>query len=231
METNRFFKWTARINSMLFLVLLLLSIALVIYAIFESNKWQQRTAVHVIDEKNGSNDDEKLNLGRITKVCGTDFQYIELTSSKESEGFSSVGYGNTTRNVVFFAGKDMDSHWLFDTNGYLISGIDQLKKTADDCKKRETVAIYFEVRKVDSDNNGKLDEKDELTVALTSPDGKNYTEIEVGLTSVLDHSVNDNASVLTLLVQSDSRLIMKKYSLPSKKKISEKEITKIGKEL
>ena len=231
METNRFFKWTARINSMLFLVLLLLSIVLVTYAISESNKWKQRTAVNLIDEKNDSNDDKNLNLGSITKVCGTNFQYIKLTSSKESESFSSGGYGNTTRNVVFFAGKDMDSHWLFDTNGYLISEIDQLKKSADDCKKRETVAIYFEIRKEDSDNNGKLDEKDELTVALTSPDGKNYTEIEIGLTSVLDHSVNDNASVLTLLVQSDSTLIMKKYSLLSKKKISEKEITKIGKKL
>ncbi|MEY8214877.1 MAG: hypothetical protein RPR97_10410 [Colwellia sp.] len=231
MEENKFFKWAARVNSLLFLVLLVISIGFVSFGILESNKWSARNEVEVTDKSGSSEEVEDLRLGDITKVCGSDIQYVKLNSSAKSRGFSSGGYGYTTRNVVFFEGVEMVSHWLFDTNSYSIREIDQLQKKADDCKDRETVAIYYEVRKEDADQNGKLDENDPLTIALTAPGGSNYTEIEVGITSVLDHSVDQSGSTLTLLIQDGELLLMKKYSLKTNEKISEREITRIGKKL
>lgn len=212
-------------------MLLLLLIGLVIYGILENNKWGNRNTVEIIDEVNSGEEIEDLRLSDITKVSGKDIQYVKLNSAPESKGFSSGGYGNVIRNVVFFVGDNMDSHWLFDANTYLIDEIDQLKKNADDCENKETVSIYYEIRKEDTNNNGKIDENDSLTIALTSPDGLNYTEIELGITSVLDHSIDYDASVLTLLVQYNSTLLMKKYSLKTNEKISEQEITRIGKKL
>ena len=231
MEQNRFFRWVSRINSILFLILLTLSIGLVLYGISESNKWSHRNTVEVIDKTAQDDNNQDLRLSDITQVCGKDIQYVKLSSALKSKGFSSGGYGSVTRNVIFFTGDEMNSHWLYDTNKYLITEINQLKKKADNCKERETVSIYYQVVKSDTNHNGELDHTDELTVALTSPSGVNYTEIESGLSSVIDHSVNSEATVLTILVQKGSSLIMEKFSLLNNQKISEREISRIGKKL
>ena len=72
-----------------------------------------------------------------------------------------------------------------------------------------------------------IDENDLLDIALSLPDGSQYKEIESNVTSVLDHSMNDDGSVLTVLVQVDNTLFMKKYQIKTMQKISEKEINKI----
>lgn len=231
MEQNKFFIWLSRINSIFFLLLLISSIGLVLFGLFESNKWSQRNTVEVIDEESPFAIVEDLRLGRINKVCGRDIQYIKLNTKANSKGFSSGGYSTTTRNIVFFAGNNMDSHWLFESNNYLIEEINQLKKQADDCKDKETVSIYYEIVKSDSNKDGKLDNNDDITVALSSPDGTNYVEILSGLSSVIDHSIDSEAKELTILVQKGSNLLMQKFSLETNEKIAEREISKIGKKL
>jgi len=188
-EQKKFFTWTSRINSILFLILLILSIGFVIYGILESKKWGQRNVVEVIDKKSADKAIEDLRLSNISKVCGKDIHFVKLKSAPKSKEFSSGGYSNITRNIVFFAGSEMKSHWLFDTDKYLINEIDQLKKNADDCKDKETKSIYYEIVKSDTDKNGKLDDNDAITIALTSADGLNYFEIDSGLSSVIDHSI------------------------------------------
>lgn len=230
MEQSRFFLWTARANSVLFLLLLLIAIGFLIFGIFQSNKWNGRNTVEIVDDSINEGI-EGLRLSNITKVCGKDIQYVKLNSSRPSKGFSSGGYGSNIRNVVFFVGQEMQSHWIFDTNKYLIAKVIQLKTKNDDCKKSKTVAIYYEVRKEDTDGNGKVEDGDSITVSLSSPDGLNYTEIESNITSVLDHSIDEEASILTLLLQSKENILMKKYSLNNNQLISEREITRIGKKL
>jgi hypothetical protein len=231
MEQSKFFLWTSRVTSILFLLLIAIVIGFTIYGIFESKKWGGRNTVEVVGEQLDDEVIEDLRLSNITKVCGKDVQYVKLDSTNSSKGFSSGGYGSLTRNVVFFVGTDMDSHWLFDTNKYLINEIDQLKKKADDCKDRETVSIYYEVIKSDTNKDGDLNSEDDVTISLTSPDGKNYIELDSGVTSVIDHSIDHDAQVLTMLMQKGSSILMKKYSLESSQLISEKEVSRIGKKL
>lgn len=231
MENSKFFRWIGRLNSILFLLLIVLSIGFVIFGIFQSKKWNDRDIVKVTDEKGLKNTDEELKLSDITNVCGKDIQYVELRSRATDRGLSSGGYGQRIRNLIFFVGKEMDSHWLFDNNRYLIEKVVQLKKKADGCENKETTAIYYEVIKEDSNKDGKLDSDDLVSVAITTPDGLNYKELDTGLTSVLDHDVDAEASVLTILSQHKNTLSMKKYSLKTGEKISEKELSKISKEL
>ncbi len=230
MEQNKFFKWTQRINSVLFLILIILSIGFLIFMIFETSKWGNRNTVEVIDNKFDENI-ENLHLSDISKVCGQNIQYIKLKTPRKSKRYSSGGYRSNTRNVIFFIGNDMESHWLFNTNKNFISKMQQLKTKSDNCKTEKTVAIFYQIIKEDSNSNGKLDENDALTISLTSPNGKNYVEIESKITSVLDYSVNKTASILTLLLKQNNKIIMKKYSLSTNKKISEREVTRIGKKL
>lgn len=229
MEKIRFFIWVARINSILFLLLLASSIGFVVYVIGESNKWHQRDAVEVVTSDNKSNDEEHFQLGDISRICGQDVRYVELTTYKQSGGFSSGGYDKTTRNVVFFVGEEMKSHWLFDTDQYAITRIKQLKRHTDKCGPTRTVAIYYEVRKKDTNNDGVLDEKDGLTISVTSPQGTDYQEIEEHVTAVLDRDVNKDGTLLTMLVQEGQKIFIKKYSLESRKYISQTIVTRVGK--
>jgi len=231
MEQNKFYIWVSRVTSILFLLLILIGIGFTIFGIFESRKWGERNAVEVIGEQPDDEVIEDLRLSNITRVCGKDIQYVKLNSSTSSKGFSSSGYGSITRNIVFFVGPDMDSHWLFNTNKYLISEIDQLEKTADDCKDKETVSIYYEIIKSDTNKDGDLNTEDDFTISLTSPDGKNYVELESEITSVIDHSIDSDARILTILMQKGSSILIKKYSLKNGQKISEKEVSRIGKKI
>lgn len=231
MEQNKFFIWTSRATSILFLLLIIAVFGFTVYGMFVSKKWGERNTVEVIGELPNDEIVEDLRLSNITKVCGKDIQYVKLNSSNSSKGFSSGGYGSLTRNVVFFVGSDMESHWLFDTNKYLIDEIDQLKKNADDCKDKETVSIYYEVIKNDTNKDGDLNTEDDVTISLTSPDGKDYVELDSEVTSVIDHSIDGDAKILTILMQKGSSILMKKYSLENNQMISEKEVSRIGKKL
>ena len=137
MEDNKFFKRAGRINSVLYLLLLVLSICFVIYGFVSSNNWRTHNTVEITENSNSDEQIENLRLSDISTVCGKDIQYIKLNSAPQTKGFSSGGYGNMTRNIVFFAGSDMNSHWLFDTNSYLIDEINQIQKIADDYKEKK----------------------------------------------------------------------------------------------
>lgn len=227
MQENAFFKWTARINSVLFLFLIILMIGLVIYVyittrtMFAPNEVvvKQTSSSKTIDDSN-----EPLRLGKITKVYGNDVQYLRLNSTKQKRG-----YQENTRNIVFFEGEDLKSHWLFKTNNNKIEKVSQLLKPANNAEEIETVAIYYQVRNEDTDKNGKIDKKDVLKVALTSPNGLDYTEIDQGMTSIQDYSIDPDSLILTILTQFEDTLILKKYSLQTKQKISEREISRISK--
>lgn len=229
MDQSMVFKWISRINSILFLILLASSLALAVYLFHTSNQFGQPNEVQV--NNNDANDGEmrNLRLSDIQQVCGTDTQFVDLSSNNFPDGLSSGGINSLTRNVVFFVGKEMTSHWLFDTNRYLIEKMNILTTSGDNCAEEKTASIYYEVVKNDTDKNGKLDGNDKITVALTTPDGSNYREIATGLDSVIDHSVNSAGTELTILVQKDNQIEMDKFALHSGQLISTRVLTGISK--
>ena len=231
MEQNRFFRWISRINSILFLLLLLSSLVFVIYGIFESSNWRDRNKVEVVDKKSDKLKVDDLHLSDIESVCGTNIQYVKLESRNDSRGFSSGRYGSATRNIIFFEGQYLKSHWLFDSNGFVINQIDVLHTESNDCKSRKAVAIYYQIREKDTNGDGNLDEHDQSSIGLSSIAGLNYKEIDSGLTSVIDHRINSEGTELTVLVQQGSVLKMKRFSITDGQLISETEISRIRKKL
>ena len=56
-------------------------------------------------------------------------------------------------------------------------------------------------------------------------------ELDTGVSSVIDHRVDEEASELTVRTQKSVAVLMEKFSLPSGQKISEREISRIGQKL
>ena len=229
MEQSAFFRWISRINSMLFLVLLLAAATLAGIQYIQISRWDTEQAVVVGTDSELSRNDIKLSLGNIHRVAGyADVQYIELSSSSQQRGLSSVGYGGgQIRNVVYLVGPELDTHWLYKTHTYLIKDIEQLKAKGYECDSAaQAVALLYKVVKEDSNGDGKLSEKDLVTVSLTKPDGTVYTELG-SFDSVIDYETDVEGEYLTLVIQKGDDISAWKYALADFKKLSEKTLTTI----
>lgn len=226
MEQSAFFRWISRINSMLFLVLLLAIAILAGIQYIQLSRWDAEKAVAVGNDSEFSRNDITLNLGNIHRVAGyADIQYIEVSSSSQQRGLGSVG--EQVRNVVYLVGPELDAHWLYKTHKYLIEDIEQLKAKGYECDSAaQTVALLYKVVKDDSNGDGKLSEKDLITVSLTKPDGTVYTELG-NFDSVIDYETDVEGEYLTLVIQKGDNISALKYSLADFKKLSEKMLTKI----
>ena len=228
-DKNRFFLWVARINSLLFLALLASSLVLVVFFFLENRGLENRNRVEVTDKNKNTEMLTDLHLGDIEKLCGTDIQYVKLTASGKSASFASDDYAYQTRNVIFFTGEDIKARWLFDANSNFIQTMDVIGSDRRECQHSRPVAIYYQVIRNDSNGDGSLDTHDRTTVALSKVDGSDYREIAPGLSSVMDHEINSQATELTLLFQKGDSVMVAKYSIETGQLLSERQISRISK--
>lgn len=231
MENNRFFAIVQRINSVLFLLLLLGGVGLMLLAFFETSSWERRDTV-VVTEENG-NREREFFVGSLVTVQGHDVQYVELESRDHGGKFSSGGYGSQTRNLLFLRGNEMQATWLFEGNGQMIRTHHALAKDGingeSDCDgarngTQPVLALYYEVVRGNADDSGEFEESAPASIALSRPDGSGYRELEPGVRRVIQKQVLDDGATLSLLLQDGPRLVLKRYSLRSFDKISEREI-------
>lgn len=231
MEQSKIFGIINKINSILFLVLLAGGCFLIILGIISSNRWQDRRAVEVVQNDTGEKQEKiELVLGDIANIPGYETQYVRLRS-RESGGSFSSGYsgGREIRNVLFFTGKELTTHWLYKNHTFVINQFSTLTRGFEN--KEKALAIYIKSIKSDSNGDKSLDEDDLLTISLTDPYGKNYTEINTDVQSVIDYNVVEDGQYLILLLQKNNKVILQKYSLSSFKLVSEKVINEITKKL
>lgn len=231
MEQSRVFGIINKINSILFLVLLAGGCFLIIFGIASSNRWQNRRAVEVVQNDTGEEQEKiELVLGNIASIPGYDTQYVQLRSRSSGGKFSSYSGGRKTRNVLFFTGSELNTHWLYQNHTFNINEFSILKQVHKKDKEK-ALAIYIETIKSDSNGDNSLDEDDLITISLTDPYGKNHTEIDNNVQSVIDSNVVEDGGYLILLMQKNNKVILKKYSLSTFKLASEKVINEISKKL
>lgn len=212
METNRTFLWITRINSVLFLLLLLLGVGIAVISVIKAIGWNDTRAVEVVKEEQQAEPQENLRLGNINRVCGHDVKYVELQT--ESGGkFASSGRGSRTRNVIFFSGESNRAHWLFDTNQYLINNLRPIPYRYSDCDDKKTRVIYYDVVTKDSNHDGLLSGDDAHIIAISDPNGRNYLELITDATKVLDYELTGDGKKISFLLQRDKAIIMRDYSL------------------
>ena len=230
MKDNAFVRTVKIINAVLVLILLLGAVAFLAFLAWEGARPSVDRGVQLAGGP--ENESNEWKLGYIQEVHGHDVRFIELNSEQDS-GFSS-GYTVDTRNVLFLAGEAFDAHWLYEKHSNLILVVAQLAKSREQSDAKTegvTKALYYEVIASDSNGDGKLSADDDSLIALSAPDGTRYTEIERGLGRVLEFKVSDREESLLVLAQMGKNIVLKKYSLESFEKLSEKVLTDLNKGL
>jgi hypothetical protein len=198
--------------------------------VFSSNNWREKQTFEVTEEL-GIGESKKLNisLSTIERINGHNVQYVTLNTGSNGAKFSS-GYNNTNiRNVLFFVGEEMDATWLFKTHKNLVLCLCKLRENNDYDNKEEVVGLYVNVVKKDTDGDGKLTENDLSNIALLNVDGSGYKDVETGIKQIIDSSVTDDGQNVMFLVQVGAAVLMKKYSLRTLNKVSERKISEITK--
>lgn len=227
METNRFFLWVTRLNAILILLFLLGAIAVSLFALLESLRWDNRSAVEVVKEEDKSAPQEELRLGSIDSVCGHDAKYIELQTQRKGGSYSSGSSGGQTRNVIFFTGGNSQAHWLFDSNRYLINNVRVIPYSYADCDDNDAVLLYYDIIKHDSNNDGKLSADDQHTIAISDPYGRRYKELVTDADRVLDYELTSSNSQLSLLLQKGKQIVLRDYAVTGEL-VAEQIVTEIG---
>lgn len=209
MEDSKFFKKVWRFNALLIAAvgmagigILLVSLAFVAYkSVFKRN-------VSYDTIQTQTSDDEKINevleIDSLQSIEGSDYVMMPLISKQYlKSAYSSKSKMSSTRNLLFANMNTGQSHWLFSDNSQLVlrnSFIDvyPINEASINVNSAKVVGILYKVIKSDSNKDGQINEDDKLTVALTTAEGKNYTELS-DIDDFIDYKYLPDKNQLSLL--------------------------------
>lgn len=117
------------------------------------------------------------------------------TEWSQNKGFSSYDYTEiSTHNYLFFDGSTKQSRWLLPSSNSRFLTQQELLQTSSDGKGKVQVLIYNQV-KADSNDDGKLDNLDAQTLAISDPSGENYQELLANVENIQQIQQQNNQIV------------------------------------
>ena len=235
MKSDKFFKWIWNVNGLILFVGIVIAVLFISYqlisVLFKNDFVEQPTLNLAQDNKK----EEKWSLGYPRKVGKTDFHYIpleseKLTAEKRSSSirnFSSGSYNPTrSKNVLLINGITNKSYWLFKTIDQLIIEIKPF--VANEFNENiMTRAISYEVINNDTNQDGKLDNSDKRTYAISKIDGSNYTEIISGYNRIVESELNTDGNLFVVFINNNEVYSMV-INLMTFKVLSELSLPKVG---
>ena len=231
-ESNRFFHWLYRLLAIAGLVLILVIGVVLARTFLGISAWRDRQAVEVPkQDSSGKPVMEKLRFTGLETIAGRGTRMVRVEAEAPGRGNSlSSGYGGApTRNLVFIDEGFGKARWLFADNHRHIDGIRKLCACeSGDRADEPVVAIYLQVRGVDTNNDGRIDEDDHVVPALVQPDGSGYRPLMPAVEDVLDTVVADDGGSLGILVQKEDSLLYREYSTADGTMRAERELSRLG---
>jgi len=198
MEESRFFKNIWRFNGVVIalacLAAILGSIVSVIFIGIELTR--DRRSHDVVNIDPDTDIEETFRLGRIQHIEGAQAIMVPLYSDQQFDiGYSSGKSTASTRNIMFADMHNKTNQWLLPTNSYLISDYDLVSNQTSYTEKSIVTSILFRVIKSDTNGDARLTDSDEVTLAFSTPEGKNYSEVLEGIDEVLGYDLLNEQAI------------------------------------
>jgi hypothetical protein len=217
---DRFFKIIRRVNSVLFLIVLLGVGALSAWYAWRLYDWYQNSDSYGAD--NSGTDDEAaadeaepapatfLTLGDAEVVTGTGLQMFRLTT----EAMRYADRGEEIRNILFLPAGAQHGVWLFPTQDNLILEADQIRPWRGDDVTAPTMALYFQFVPGDPEDKTGPSQYDLFTVALTRSDGSGMIEVLREVEEVLSYEQLESG-ILSIVYRDLAELRLTRIALDS----------------
>ncbi|MDH3475804.1 MAG: hypothetical protein OEM59_19165 [Rhodospirillales bacterium] len=229
MTRRKLFRYLWNFNAVAIAVASLLAIFLLLLGLYFSLEDYGRgePGVVVTQSDGEAAPAEAFRLGSLETIRGSEAVVIPLYSEHGSGSFSSSGSRVSTRNLLFVDMTAETSFWLFPSNDTLIWHYDQLEEPERAYNEADVVAIYYRIIKDDTNGDGVLDEEDRVTIALSAPDGRSYTEVLSEADNVLGYELTSKDELLVLYQQAGS-VFAAKYSLASFRLLARAELAQVN---
>ncbi len=210
METNVFFRWIWRINSILIFLGALGLVGLISYELLRGlfrSPPETPVVTNVAEDPTGI---ENWVLGRMEEMSGTNFAMIRLVSEnnevllpKSSYLASGSGYFRSNKgpakNVLFVDTKNNTSHWLFPDNSQIVSDSEPFPiRSYSKHTKTITKVVFYEVVEKDTNGDGVKNESDKLSLAVSKPSGEDYKVILQQFDRVIGKSLSEEDMVVVI---------------------------------
>lgn len=182
--------------------------ALIVMAegLFSRNSYSGYSAAIAPDEDTS---ETKLELAGFRPLSGTPYlladQVAKQYSSRGVLSSSSYDKQVSTRNYLFFDGNSKTSQWLRPDSEFLFLSHKELTQT----KANNPVVqqMLYSLVKADSNDDQQLNNKDAKTIALSTPDGKNYKELIQNIDRVEQIHQHNDERVLVFYRTGDQSLV------------------------
>lgn len=231
MKNRRFFDAIYKINSILFLLLmialLLLSVSLFINMFpFELYENQNTVEVAAVDQDTSEN--RKFQLGYMRNIYGSDTYIIELRTVDATYKLSSSGEQSVISNILFVTGDDMESHWLFDNNDQVILNYNQIYFSNENTGGFDkTYQISMSLYKYDTNKDGNVSIDDDITKILTDPLGERVFELGT-YENVIRAEFNEQSNQYIILAYRNGDFIFQRFDIFNQSLIFEEKLSEIS---
>jgi hypothetical protein len=229
---NKFFKYIWRFNALVIagaaVVCMVVGVYFIILIFKEETRERRVTDVVNVGENAEVNED--FVFGYPDTMVGTDYVKIPLyrDQSYDMQYYSKSSERNEV-NHLFLNASNNESKWLLDgTNQLFISDMalsDKIEGLSTETNR--TVGFVYQLVEDDSDDDGRLTNKDAITISTSNADGTQYKNLIEGIDRL--YSVRQIADdKLLVLYQKNEETVSELYSVPSMKQVSQQKIPKVN---
>lgn len=229
MEENKFFRFVWRFDGVLFMIAGVLLIGVLAIAGYKIARdvTRERNTCNIVNVQEGVDLEENWLLGRMMDIQDSPWAMIPLNSDQSYAQSYYSKSSSSARNYLFVNSRTNEKHWLFKTNQYLIAHAIFLPKTGYGPREKPVRVILYQIVKSDTNGDERLTDEDLKTIALSSPDGRDYKEILDGIDMVVGHKLVDENN-LFIVFQKNGVGFSANVSLADFKIGHETELPKIG---
>ncbi len=216
MEISPFFQKVWRFNAIIIalagiaaLIVLLLASGVILREIHRDLSRPQRDLIVTTAPSGQKPINESLSLGLMYTVKGHPTLYFPLRGEQSMRsGLGSYSSGDTrsTRNILFYDLKDDRSHWLLPSHDTLILDY-SLYPTNYDNDGPPVKVILYELIYQDSDANNRLNDQDKITLALSTPQGRQLTSIIEDIDWISGKQLYDDSTLIVTYRRGEKSLL------------------------
>jgi hypothetical protein len=219
---ERFFRVIRRLNSILFLLVLLGTGGSTVWYATVLYQWRHPRDVAVAAEDEA--DPILLGLGDAETVTGTGTLMLRLTGEGHYRRSEEI------RNILFLSIADHRGTWLFPSHDNLILETDQIRPWRADDLNAPTRALYFQFVPGDPEHAMGPSQYDPFTIALAKSDGSGLVAVLQDVDEVLSYQQFD-ADSLSIVYRDLEELRLARVSLDSFAKLSDERVIDVPDQL
>ena len=240
---DKVFRIIGRINSALFLLLLLGISGFIGFEVISESRHHRAPDsgdVTAVEMSEGKSREVKLYFGSPESVVQSEEVMLPLLASSGSEDMIGSKSNNGEMRNVLFIKSDGDAAWLFPGNANRLFDVDQVAEGAsltpnngydyDDDKRESGATRLLMISFALGEEVGASWDDTPMRVALAKPDGSGVTEVLMGVNSILARRLSASG-VLTVIYQSGTGVHRAEYAVDGFRELSNRALAEIPKTL